>query len=190
MAQHFQLLCERPPRPIEHGARSRFQQHPIGFAQLIDIQSKDAAAPVEPGLAVLTDEDALELTAQFLPVRRSLLIKNDQVNLDAPIAPVDVRLERLLHQRQVFRCVHPHQQDGIIAGNAKAPQPRLTLAILCECCGVRAQCGPRIDQGRQKLFDLFQVSHRQIELVQLQFGARPRLLKCPLNRLRFLIALG
>jgi len=136
-AQHLQLLRKRPERPIEHGTRGRLQQHPIGFAQLIVIYGKDASAPVEPGLAVLADKDALELTAKFLSVRRSLLIEYDQVDLDASIAPVGVRPERLLHQRQVFRRIHPYQQDGIVAGDTEAPQPRLTLAIRSQCCGVR-----------------------------------------------------
>ena len=39
----------------------------------------------------------MQLPAQFLPVSRSLLIKNDQGNLDVPTSPVRVRLEHLLH---------------------------------------------------------------------------------------------
>ena len=101
-AQCFQLLSKRTLCPVEHDARRRFQQHAFSFAQLIGIQNRNAAAPVKPILTVHVNKHVVELLTQFLTVRRPLLIENDQVNLDVPITPVRVRLERLLHQHQVF----------------------------------------------------------------------------------------
>ena len=130
----------------------------------------------------------MQLSMQFLPVRRSLSIENDEIYLDIPVAPIRMCMESLLHQSQVLRVVHPHQENGIVAGDAKAPQPRLSLSIRREGCRLRAQRGPGIKQNRQELLDALQVCWRQVELNQFQFRANASLIKDAHNRPSILVA--
>ena len=53
---------------IQDDAGRRLQQDAIGFVQLIGVQHEDAAALVEPDLALHQRQQALDLVAQFLVV--------------------------------------------------------------------------------------------------------------------------
>ena len=61
---------------------------------------EDAAAPIDPDLAVRLHQEALDLVAQFLIVAGQLRVENHQVDLQATLAPVRMGLQQLPDDRQ------------------------------------------------------------------------------------------
>ena len=130
---------------VEYDAGNGMEQRSIRLVHLIFTQHKDTATLIQPTVAVGALNQPVDEIVHGLPIVRRLAIEDHQVDAKTAATPVGVRPQQILEQFRLCLVVNAQEQDGVIAGDAKGPQPGLPFAV-----GVEGGCSPPAARHRDR----------------------------------------
>ncbi len=102
------------------------------------------------------------------------LRQNDEVDLQALVPPVRVRLDHLAHQVQGRRIRNPQQDDGQVAGDSVGPESGLAFSIAGDEAGTGTQPGVGVGKETGHSPEQLGVGLRRLQFVKQDLTVHPR----------------
>ncbi|MNM60737.1 hypothetical protein D3C81_720270 [compost metagenome] len=119
--------------------RHRLQQDAVLVGHVLHRPHENAARAIKQARLRTGGHHPQNLVLQFLPIAGLAVVPDDQVGVEALLAPVRMRLHQLPDQFHVVRVGDLEQHDGQVARDRMAPQPGLSALVLQQDAGTRAQ---------------------------------------------------
>ena len=129
IARH--LFAQRSIGSCDNHTRRGLQQGAFHRSYLVTIKDIDSAVLEQALFTVHFADQAEEYPIQFRAVISLLAIEDYYIHHESAAAQVFVHQQDFAYQVDLFGIVQLYQQDGIVAGDTKAPQPGLTEPAGC-----------------------------------------------------------
>ncbi len=174
-------LCRQWRGAVEYDAGGCLQEYGVNVVDGRRRYHEDAPRPGQPRFHAHTREQALERIPRIALVAGVAFIEHHDVHGKTALAPVFVRFQHGLRRIQLRLPPHLQQDDGVVPGNAHAPQVGLTEAVARQPRRRSAQTRIRVEHRRGQTGDVMQPVTVDARRVQRVDAGRPGLVERPLD---------